>query len=408
MHITAKKGVKLFRDFYIDMDIKPYFVPKTIKLPLGFKNDKIYYKKNVGDRVEKFEIIALVNGDIPVYSTVNGKIIEYSSNPQNEFSPDLNIAVIESDGTDMPTYPLWENKSEYTKDEILGIIKKAGIINEALKGYFIDFINPLTKYKKIIIDAVDDQPYDLTKTAVFLNFEQEVVRGAEILANAFGIPKTELLIMKNFRTAELIKNNLHKMRVVEVSGKYPAEPEIVQYAHKNTALRVGVNCCRAVYRAAFFGEPQITNVITVWGEGVEKPAIYEVLNGTLTKYLLQMCGAKGILERVVAGGVMTGYVISPEYSSLRWDSALTVMPLKKHNKESYCISCGRCADVCPMKLAPYYILRSSNKKSEEIAKQLSAGMCIFCGACSYVCPSRKPLLRKIREYNNFLYRGSEQ
>ena len=82
----------------------------------------------------------------------------------------------------------------------------------------------------------------------------------------------------------------------------------------------------------------------------------------------------------------------------------------KHNKVIFkrnieCINCGRCAKVCPMKLAPNYILRSSHIPGENIAKQLSAGMCIFCGACSYICPSRLPLMAKIREYNTALVEG---
>lgn len=405
MQITAKKGVKLFRDFYIDMDIKPYFTPKTLNLPIGFKNDNIKYLKQSGDLVEKFEIIAMVNGDIPVYSTASGRIVEFFFNALSEqFSPII-FANIETDGSDKPTYPLWDIKRYYSKDEFLNIIKKAGIVNEVSQGYFVNFINHVTKYQKLVIDCVDDQPYDLSKTAVMLNFTKEVINGAEILAKAFNIPKIELLVMKNFRTSEFIKNGLENIEIVTVKGKYPSELQIVQYVHKNTALRVGVQCIRAIYRAMFFGEPQIKNVVTIWGEGVEKPAICEVLTGTPIKFLLQSRAAKGVLERVVSGGIMSGYVTSPELSMLRFDSALTAMPPKKHSKACECVNCGRCTVVCPMHLAPYFILRSSKQKNEQIAKQLTAGMCIYCGACSYICPSRQPLVQKIREYNIELSRG---
>ena len=408
MKIIAKKGVKLFRDFYINMDIKPYFIPSTLNLPIGFENEKIKYLKSPGDLVEKFEIIATVNDDIPVYSTACGKIVDFCSNKLSERFENLIFALIETDGKDIPTYPLWDIKDSYTKEEILYIIKKAGIINEVLFGYFIDFINTSTQYRKIIIDCVDDQPYDLSKTAVLLNFEKEVLNGAKILAKAFNIPKIELLIMNNFRTNEFIKNRLDGVDIVTVKGKYPAEPEIVQYVHKNTALRITSQCAKAIYRATFFGEPQVTNFVTVWGDGVEKPAIFEVLNGTPVKFLLNECCAKGILERVVSGGIMMGYVTAPEATLLRWDTALTAMPLKKHSKINECVNCGRCTDVCPMKLTPYFILRSSNKKVEQVAKQLTAGMCVFCGACSYVCPSRQPLGQKIREYYNMQSGGTEE
>ena len=408
MQISAKKGVKLFRDFYIDMDIKPYFIPQTVKIPIGFVSDEIQYQKNIGDSVKKFEIIALINNDIPVYSSVNGKILDFCTVSITNSFFDMIFVTIETDGSDTPTYPLWECKDTYTKEELLKIIKNAGIINESLKGYFVDFINLSTKYTKIIIDSVDEQPYDLSKTGVFLDYKKEVLSGAKILAKVFNIPRIELLIMKNFRTMELFKNGLEDIDIIEVKGKYPAEPEIVQYAHKNTALRVGTNCCRAVYRAAFFGEPQITSIVTVWGEGVKEPANYEILNGTLAKYLLEKCNAESELDKVVTGGLMNGCVALPELPILRWNGTLTALPIKKHNSVSYCVNCGRCVNVCPMKLAPFSILRSSNKKSEKIAMQLTAGMCVFCGVCSYICPSRQPLMEKIREYNKSLYRGREE
>ena len=243
MQIIAKKGVKLYRDFYIDMDIKPYFIPGVIRLPLGFESQKIELMKNVGDRVEKFDIIAYIKNNIPVYSSVSGKIIDFPSNSIKNYTGSIMYAVIQTDGNDVPSYPLWDIKTIYSKEDMMELVKKAAIVNESHMGYFVDYINLSTVYKKIIIDCVDDQPYDLSKTATFLNYKKEIIAGAEILAKAFNIPKIELLIMNNFRTQDLIKSKIDNIDVVVVKGKYPAEPVNVQYAHKNIALSLGAQCC---------------------------------------------------------------------------------------------------------------------------------------------------------------------
>ena len=82
MQIIAKKGVKIYRDFYIDMDIKPIFTPKTVKLPLDKVGQHIDFKKTIGDSVTKYEIIALNKNNIPIYSPVNGTFKQVAVGPQ--------------------------------------------------------------------------------------------------------------------------------------------------------------------------------------------------------------------------------------------------------------------------------------------------------------------------------------
>lgn len=405
MQIIAKKGVKIYRDFYIDMDIKPALTPKTVKLPLDKAGQHIDFKKTIGDSLLKYDVIAYIKNNIPVYSPVNGILKDITVGPQMGDVSGMQYAIIEADDSNTPTYPLWKTEAEYSKQDLLEIIKNAAIINESAEAFLINTINKATKYQKIIIDAVDEQPFDLSRTAVLKNYQNEVIGGAKILAKAFGINQMEVLLIKNFCTQSIFKNGIDGAKIVKVGGKYPLFTEILQYAHSSTGLLVGAQCCRAIYRATYFGEPQISNVVTVWGEGVDEPQNTEVIIGTPIKEIMEKSKARGILERVVAGGVMKGYVASPEWPLFGYNGVLTVMPLKKHSKTIECINCGRCAKVCPMKLAPNYILRSSHIPGENIAKQLSAGMCIFCGACSYICPSRLPLMAKIREYNTALVEG---
>lgn len=398
MQLIAKKGVKLFRDYYIDMEILPTVLPDVIKIPTACGSESVIWQKTIGDAVQKYEVIATLNQDIPVYSPCSGVFKEISVGPMLGDINGMQYAVIETRSDDTPISPMWNTDDVYTKDKLTEIIRKAAIINESSQNYLYSFLNPSCQYEKIIIDAVDEQPFDLSRTATLLSYKNEVIGGAKIMAKAFGITNIELLAMKNFRTSELFKTGVDDIELIKVGGKYPLASVISQYTDSNNGLLVGAQCCRAVYRAAVFGEPQLSNAVTVWGNGVECPAILEVLNGTPVDELLLHCHANGILERVVGGGVMKGYSASPAFPLFRWDSALTAMLIKKHHKTAQCINCGRCASVCPMGLAPYYITRSSKKIGERRAKELCAELCINCGACSYICPSRISLNALIKSF----------
>lgn len=402
MQLIAKKGVKIYRDYYIDMEIFPAVLPDIIKIPTAYGGESVIWQKTIGDTVQKYEIIATLKQNIPIYSPCSGIFKEISVGPELGDIIGMQYAVIETKPDNTPLAPMWSTDEAYTKEGLIEIFRKAGIIDETSKKYLYNILKASYEYKKIVIDSVDEQPFDLSKTATLLSYKNEIIGGAKIIAKAFGIADIELLLIKNFRTAELFKSGVEGIKPIRVSGKYPLTPVISQYTEANNGLLIGAQCCRAVYRAAVFGEPQLSTVVTVWGDGVEYPANLEVLNGTPIDALLSHCRATGIIERVVSGGLMRGYASSPSLPLFRWDGALTVMPLKKHHQTVECINCGRCASVCPVGLAPYYIIRSSKKIGESRAKHLCADLCINCGACSYSCPSRIPLNMLIKFFKNDL------
>ena len=57
-----------------------------------------------------------------------------------------------------------------------------------------------------------------------------------------------------------------------------------------------------------------------------------------------------------------------------------------------CIKCGKCAEVCPVKLLPNIIM--DNIDNIKNLNMLKPSKCIECGLCSYICPSKI----EVREY----------
>ena len=65
----------------------------------------------------------------------------------------------------------------------------------------------------------------------------------------------------------------------------------------------------------------------------------------------------------------------------------SVIIMKNNFLKSFeCINCGRCAEVCPVKLFPSLILK--NIENINKLKKLRVKECIDCGLCSYICPSK--------------------
>lgn len=392
MHITAHKGVRIFREYYLPMPIQNTPLPQTAKIPVDFCTNAVQWLKKKGDLVQKFDELAILQSKIPVYSPFSGIFQGFTVGPKLSHNPAMQYAVIETREDAIPSSPLWDvSQLPGSRLELTELVRQAAISDELRHRYLLPLLTNQKDYQTLLIDAVDDEPYNLSRTAVLLQHWQEVLAGADIAAKALSIHSIQLLALKNFVTKPIFKAHTPGVQKIAMRGKYPAFPAIKLYSTKTKALRIGVQACLAIYRAALFGEPQLSHTVTVWGDGILSPCNLNVPNGTPISNLLTLCRADGALERVVAGGMMTGYTASVFYPLYNWDSSLTALLLKKHHAPGPCTNCGRCAIVCPIGLAPYYTLRNTTHKGEQRASRLCGEMCVHCGACSYICPARIPL-----------------
>ena len=399
MKIKSKKGVKIYHEYYLNLELKGLKYPEIAKIPVESNENILKWNKTVGDRVKKYDVIAIIKDEIPIYSPFSGLLTEIVTAPKIGELKDVMYAVIKTEYDNLPSYPICKFDGELTKQTLLSTLKKAAVVDELRKQYFYYTLMHSANFKGILIDGFDDEPYNLSQTATVLNLKNEVYEGAKILAQVLKIKNISLLMNKNFQTNTFLNTKEYGITKITVCGKYPTEPEVLKYAVKNSCLRVGASTCRAIYRAIYFGEPQLERVVTVWGDGISEPSVSLIPFGIPAEHILKEFCAFGMIERVVSGGVMTGHASSLNFPIYNFESSLTVMPLKKHHKREECMNCGRCAISCPLGLAPFYMLRTSKFKGVNTAKELCAGLCNYCGACAYACPSRIPLVDIIRNYS---------
>jgi electron transport complex protein RnfC len=56
-------------------------------------------------------------------------------------------------------------------------------------------------------------------------------------------------------------------------------------------------------------------------------------------------------------------------------------------RQTPCLRCGRCLEVCPENLNPTKIAHAVKHNLLDVAEKNYINACIECGSCSYVCPA---------------------
>jgi len=184
---------------------------------------------------------------------------------------------------------------------------------------------------------------------------------------------------------QLIYSVLHR----EVpSGKLPLDIGVIV---------INVHTLYSIYEALINKKPLIERVITVAGEGVEKPGNYLVRLGTPFRQILQHC--KGYVKdrcKIIMGGPMMGFSqFTDEVPVIKGTSGILVFTEKSAclKEVQPCIQCGRCLSSCPMKLTPVLIAKYIENNKFREANDLNLFECMECGCCNYICPANRPLVQ---------------
>jgi len=163
-----------------------------------------------------------------------------------------------------------------------------------------------------------------------------------------------------------------------------------------------VETASAVYRAIEYGEPLLSRIVTITGNGINKPENMQVLLGTSMRFVLEQCEATSKINRLIMGGTMMGLSLpNDDIPIIKTTNCLIASKEEIGTAAMPCIRCGACADVCPVKLIPQQLYWFTKAKDFEKVEKYQIFDCIECGACAYVCPSQIPLV------NYYQYAKSE-
>jgi electron transport complex protein RnfC len=406
--LTNNLSVEKINDLKV---IGKLYVPKTYAV-----GKEITFEVAVGDQIKVGQKLGFGGPFyVPVFSPVSGKIIAEELRYSASLGRPVNHLVIENDGKYTRAEKLSKIKFETaSREDIVEHIKNAGIIGLGGAGFptFVKY-DKVKDLQTVIINTVECEPYLTTDYHGVKNNMEMFVKGVLLLKRAADAKNVIVAIKKG--KAELTKKIKEAfaaydyIQVKEVPDVYPMGWErtliksLVKKDYKRLPSEIGLvvnnaTTAIAVGEALINGNPILSRIVTVSGNGIKRPALVEVPIFTLAQNIINHLG--GYSEEnivLLAGGPMTSKAqMNDSFSLERHHGAITVV---KHveSTPSACSRCGKCTLNCPAGLQPVEIKIAMENKDLKRLEELKASDCVECGLCSYVCPSKIEVTEAVRK-----------
>ena len=375
--------------------------------PLVKKNDLVKKGQKIGDNQGLC---------VPVHASVSGKVKSVEMKAHSSGTTVMSV-VIENDhlGTlDESIQPRTQAEVDaLTPEELISIIREAGIVGMGGASFptHVKLSGGIGKVDTILVNAGECEPYITSDDRLCREMPNELISGVKVIMKILGLKEAHIGIEDNKPEAiQALKANVADSGVIVdvLPAMYPqgAEKQLIQAITgrqvPSGGLPAAVGCavfnaatCKAIHDAVYEGMPLIKRIVTVSGDILIEPKNLMVPIGTSYDDLIEACGRSEVPYKILNGGPMMG---STQYDAsvptIKACNAITVLGYKNKYSvsDSQCIRCGKCIDVCPMRLMPVLMYNAERHSDVDEMKSLNMLDCIECGCCAYTCPAGVPLV----------------
>ena len=380
--------------------------------PLVKKGDPVTVGQKIGDNTGLC---------VPVHSPVSGKVKSVEMKAHSSGTTMMSV-VIENDHLGTLCEEIQPRTQEQvdalTPEELMEIIHQAGVVGMGGATFptHVKLSSGIGKVDTIIVNAGECEPYITADDRLCREMPELVISGVKVIMKIFGLNTAHIAIEDNKpQAAKALQAQLCAADGITIDvlpAMYPqgAEKQLIQAITgrqvPSGGLPAAVGCavfnaatCKAIHDAVYEGMPLIKRIVTVSGNIVMAPKNLIVPIGTSYNDLMEAVGTSANPYKVLSGGPMMGisqYDMSVPIT--KGNNALTILGNRSryHVDHPQCIRCGKCIDVCPMKLMPVLMYKSLMTNDVEQIKATNMMDCIECGCCAYTCPAYLPLVLGFR------------
>ena len=406
----------------IGIDITPLRPMEFYNVPCKLKNiaESVPVVK-IGDEVKQGTLIAKPSGNfgVNIYSPISGKVLNIIDkiDATGEFSKHI---LIMNDNKDAV-----EDLHELETQNMVNLtmrLKECGLV-DSLSGLptYLKYAYTGSRAYTTLFILMDSTDPNNTVNQTLAEFKmEEVVNGAKYFMNITNATTvTFIFTEKNHRLADKLKKHIsenkknYDYKIKFIPNRYPFDNSYLlaflvgkkKITGKMSFLDAGITIenaesCYNFCRAVEFNKPVTSKIITIDGDNVIRKGNYSVRNGVSYSALLDFIGVedKDCSAMFIDGNLMNGQALYDPDISISFFTD-TIMYMKYENtspvREYPCISCGKCAGVCPVLLNPQRIDRAYLSEDHDELARLKIQSCIECGCCSYICPSKRFLTQRI-------------
>lgn len=416
-----------FKTLASDRPIKRALIPKKVIIPLlqhtGSPAEPVI---SVGAGVSVGDMIAKPSGYISsaIHASISGKVTKIAYSP-TRVQPRVLSVTIESQGDedqDIKLKPGRATLDGLSREAVVEMIRDAGVVGlgGAVFPTHVKLSPPKTKpIDTVIINGAECEPYLTCDHRLMIEKSFEILKGLYVITWVLGVKNGYVAIEDNKMSAiyamekalSVFKRQFSgvDVKIVALETKYPqgAEKQVIKAILNRVvpagALPMDVGCvvqnvgtAFGIYEAVCHGKPLIERAVTITGSCLREPANIWVRIGTMLREVVDYAG--GLVKdpaKVIVGGPMTGVAqFTLDIPVTKGVSGVVFLSKEEvdESKETVCIRCGKCIEVCPMGLAPTALMYRVKKENFAGAKELGVLNCYECGACAYACPAKIPLL----------------